>query len=320
MPGARNVRVPARFVMLAAVFLAPAIADAWRAVFEWLERRLVLRAAAIAVEAILVVAIVAEGLPGLARYERVTDADLAIPPREIKSGAVLFLPLSAPAGEVRRMWHARNSGVPVVNGYSGHPSFLWETIRHLQSAELTDDLRRIFYSRLLAAGVDTVIVEGPESPLVSDRYLQPLGERVFRIANVSITPLPRTIALGSGAGLLIPEIGWSYPERSDTESWVWTVDRRAEMSVPMDGSAVRTLELRVRALRNESPLELVWNGRSLGTRTVSSSTSVVRFDLPAEATGAGWMRFAIEGPPPVPVPDSEDPRRLSVCVYEIGLR
>jgi hypothetical protein len=320
VPGARNVRVPARFVILAAVFLAPAIADGWRAVFEWLERRLVLRPAAIIVGALLVVATVAEGLAGLARYERVTDAELAIPPREIKSGAVLFLPLLTPAGEIRRMWHARHSGVAVVNGYSGHPSYLWEAIRHLQRAELTDDLRRFFYSRLLAAGVDTVIVEDPGSPLVSDRYLQPIGERVFRIVNASITPLPRTIALGSGGGLLIPETGWSYPERSDLESWVWTVDRRAEMSVPMDGSAVHALELRVRALRNESPIELVWNGRSLGTRTVSSSTSVVRFDLPAEATRAGWTRFALEGPKPVRVRDSEDPRRLSVCVYEIALR
>lgn len=320
VPGAENVRVPARFVILAAIFLAPAIAEAWRAVFAWLERRLVLRPAAIVVGALLVVAVAAEGLAGFARHERVTYLATAIPPRELKSGAALFLPLSAPGGEIRRMWHARNSGVPVVNGYSGHQSYLWETVRQLEGAQLPDDVHRLFYTRLLAAGVDTVIVEGPGSSLASDRYLQPLGQSTFRIINAPIAPLPRTMPLGSGAGLLIPEIGWSYPEQSDTESWVWMHNRRAEMSVPMDGSPVRALELRVRALRNESPLELFWNGRSLGTRTVSSNPSVVRFDLPAEATGAGWMRFAIEGPEPVPVPASEDPRRLSVCVYEIALR
>lgn len=320
MPGVRNVRVPARFVILAAIFLAPAIADAWQRLFEALQRRAVRRSAAAMLSAVLVVAVVAEGVAGPAIYEPVTFVGTPVPSPQIKSGAVLFLPLYGPAGEIRRMWNARASGVPTVNGYSGHPSYLWEAMRYLHPAPLTDDIRRLFYSRLLAAGVDTVIVEEDGSPVVDGRHLQRLDDRAFRITPASTGSLPRTIALGRGAGLLVPEIGWSYPEQSETESWVWTLDRHAEMSVPMDGGAVRSLELRVRALRDGSPLKLSWNGQALGTRVVSTSSRVVRFELPAEATRAGWTRFALAGPEPIGVSNSEDPRRLSVCVYEIALR
>jgi hypothetical protein len=320
VPGVRNVRVPVRFVIVAAIFLAPAIADAWRRVFDWLQRRVAFRPAATLAGTMVVAAVAAEDVAGLAIYEPVTFVGTQVPAPQIKSGAVLFLPLYGPSGEVRRMWNARAAGVPTVNGYSGHPSYLWEAMRHLHPAPLTEDIRRVFYWRLLASGVDTLIVEADGSPLVDGRHLQRLDDRAFRITAASTTPAPRTIALGSGAGLLIPEIGWSYPERSETESWVWTLDRHAEFSVPMNGQPVQALELRVRTLHNHAPLELSWNGRSLGTRMVSASSSIVRFDLPAEATQAGWTRFALDGPAPIAVPNSEDPRRLSVCVYEIALR
>lgn len=320
MPGVRNVRVPARFVIIAAIFLAPAIADAWRRVFDWLTPHVVLRRAAMLAGTALVVAVVAEGVAGAALYEPVTFVRTPVPAPEIASRGVVFLPLSNPAGELRRMWMARASGVPVVNGYSGHSSFMWDAIRHLHNEASSAVVRSALYSRLFHAGVDTLIVEDPGSPLVDMQFVRPLGDGAFRIVNTSTTVLPRTLAMGKAVGLLIPEIGWSYPEQSNIESWVWTINRHAEFSVPMDGRPVPALELRVRALDDHAPLELSWNGRSLGTRTVSSSSSVVRFDLPAEATHAGWTRFALDGPEPVGVPNSEDPRRLSVCVYEIALR
>jgi hypothetical protein len=320
MPGVRNVRVPARFVILAAIFLAPVIADAWQRLFDVIQRHLVLRPVVMALATVLVLGTVAEGVASFATYEPVTFVGAQVPSPQIKSRGVLFLPLESPAGEIRRMWNARASGVPTVNGYSGHPSYLWEAIRHLNAAPPTDEVQQLFYSRLLAAGVDTVIVEADGSPLVDGHRLQRLDDRAFRITRESTGTAPRTVALGRGAGLLVPEIGWSYPEQSETESWVWTLDRHAEFSMPMDGSGARALELRVRALRDRSPLELWWNGQLLGSRTVSTSPSVMRFDLPAEATRSGWTQFVIEGPEPIGVSNSTDPRRLSVCVYEIALR
>jgi hypothetical protein len=61
----------------------------------------------------------------LAIYEPVTLARPGPDTTEPAMRGVLFLPLGDPATEIRRMWWARARRVPVVNGYSGHPSFLW---------------------------------------------------------------------------------------------------------------------------------------------------------------------------------------------------
>jgi hypothetical protein len=233
--------------------------------------------------------------------------------------AVLFMPLGEPGEETRRMWLARDRGVPVVNGYSGHPSFLWEAIHRLESSEVADDVRRALYSRLQAAGVDTIIVEPSGSPLVAEGLLERVSNGVFKIAAASVPGL-RTMALGRGVGLLLPEVGWSYPEHDDNDSWVWSLDRHALIAVPMDGSTVKTMAMRVRALHDSARLELWWNGRYLGTNRAGTTAGVVTFDLPAEATRPGWNRFDVVGPAPQRPRDSEDPRRLSVCVYDIALR
>jgi hypothetical protein len=58
----------------------------------------------------------------------------------------------------------------------------------------------------------------------------------------------------------------------------------------------------------------------LGAETLGTQTSVVTFNLPPEATRVGWTRFEIVGPAPQRSHGSEDPRRLSVCVYDVVLR
>jgi hypothetical protein len=293
VPGARNVRVPARLVLLAAIFLAPVIAEGWQRIFN--------RGHVVGV--VLLALVVAEGLPGLARYEPAAlaeDDSLRVPH---DARGLLFLPLGDPREEIRRMWLARRLGVPVVNGYSGHPSWLWEAIRHLQSGGMIDDARHALHSRLLAAGVDTIVSTGG-------------------ITRIPPTPVPsaKALPLGRDVGLLVPELGWSYPERDSGDSWVWTLDRRAGLSVPMDGSGVRTIAFRVRALDNNERLELWWNGQMLGAQPIGTATKVITFELPDAATRAGWTSFEIVGPPPERPRGSDDPRRLSVCVYDIALR
>jgi hypothetical protein len=161
------------------------------------------------------------------------------------------------------------------------------------------------YWRLLDAGVDTIVLE-------------PSG--AIRLSDTGPPPVPPTIALGRGAGLLLPETGWSYPERDDRESWVWTLDRRAVFSMPFDGTPRRALTMRVRTLHHDTRIELWWNGRFLSAQPVGSSPRVVMFEVPPEAARAGWTDFELRGPAPVRPRDSDDPRRLGVCVYEIGVR
>jgi hypothetical protein len=163
----------------------------------------------------------------------------------------------------------------------------------------------MFYWRLLDAGVDTIVHE-------------PSGS--IRLSDSGPPPVPPTIALGRGAGLLLPEIGWSYPEQDGPESWVWTLDRRAVLRIPFDGTPRSKLTLRVRVLNRDTEVELWWNGRSLGAHTAGSSPRVVMFDLPPEATRAGWTEFELRGPAPVHPRGSADPRRLGVCVYEIAVQ
>ena len=179
-------------------------------------------------------------------------------------------------------------------------------------------MRRAFYSRLEASGVDTIIVEPSGSPLVHEPLLQRISDRAYRISPAP--PLSvRTIALGRGAGLLVPELGWSYPEQDGKESWMWTLDRHAGFSLPMDGSPARRIALRVRALRDGGQVTLRWNRQDLGAQPIGTGTTVITFPLPEDATRTGWARFELEAPRAERPKGSEDPRRLSVCVYELSL-
>jgi len=321
VPGARNVRVPARFVILAAIFLAPAIAEGWHRVFDRLVAKFSSRTGT-ALGVGLLVLVVVEGLPGLTPYGTVTFTTIQTLPATVQGRGLLFLPLGNPGEEIRRMWLARRHGVPVVNGYSGHPSYLWEAIWHLQAGAITHDVRHMLYSRLLDSGVDTIVLEEPDSPLVDRQALEPISDRAFRIpAHLNARDV-RTIPLGRGAGLLIPELGWSYPEQGHRESWVWSLDRRAVIAVPMDGGPAQQMSLRVRSLSpgGTATLGLWWNGRLLGSEPLRGEPGVVTFTLPEAATRAGWTRFELDGPVPIRPSASTDPRRLSVCLFEVVVR
>jgi hypothetical protein len=323
VPGGRHVRVPARFFALAAIFIAPIVAAGWQRVYEWIARGVSRPTLAATLTIGLLAITAAEALPGFVSYEASPDLREEALRSELASGAIAFLPLSSPDLETRRMWLARRSGLPVVNGYSGHFSPLWEAVNHFQAGETDEPSRRALYTRLLDAGVDTLIVDAPSDPLVDPELLRPVGDRVFRIPPDIRYPALSQIALGRGAGLLLPESGWSYPERSETDSWVWSLDRRATMAVPMDGTPHREIALRVRSLdRSDSvELQLWWNRRLLGTRPLTREPATVTFPLPEAATKTGWTRFEIVGPEPRRVRgSSEDRRRLGVCVFEVMLR
>jgi hypothetical protein len=322
VPGGRHVRAPARFFALVAIFIAPIVAAGWQRVYDWIARGASRPTLAATLTIVLLAITAAEALPGFVSYDVSPDLREEALPSELASGAIAFLPLSSPGLETRRMWRARRSGLPVVNGYSGHFSPLWEAINHLQAGETDEPIRRALYTRLLDAGVDTLIVDAPSGPLVDPELLRPVGDRVFRIPPDIRYPALSQIALGRGAGLLLPESGWSYPERSETESWVWSLDRRATMAVPMEGTRHREIALRVRSLDRSDPVELQlwWNRRLLGTRPLTREPAVVTFPLPEAATRTGWTRFEIVGPEPRRVRGSEDRRRLGVCVFEVMLR
>jgi hypothetical protein len=322
VPGGRHVRVPARFFALAAIFLAPIVAAGWEYVYRWIARNTSRPTRAATATVVLLLIAAAEALPGMVSYEAAPDLREEALPADLASGALVFLPLSSPSVETRRMWLARRSGLPAVNGYSGHVSPLWDAISHLQAGDTDERSRRALYTRLLDAGIDTVIVDTPRSPLVDPELLRTVGANIFRIPPDLSVPAFSRIALGRGAGLLVPESGWSYPEQDETASWVWSIDRYATIAVPMDGTPHREIALRVRSLDPSAPaeLELWWNRRLLGRRPLTHEPGIVAFPLPEVATRTGWARFEVIGPDPRPVPASADRRRLGVCLLDVMMR
>ncbi len=326
-PGGRSVRAPARFVIVAGFFFAPVIAAGWARAIDGIRRRVSGRFAPALVSAALVVLVVAEGLPGLAYYEPASNLDARAIREELASGGVVFLPMNHPDGprrDIERMWAARRSGLPLVNGYSCHSSRMFDTLVHLERVSTDAETRRALYSQLIDADVDTILVDAPGtvSPLIDQGLLQPVAEGVYRIPAGVRSPSVQTAQLGSGIGLLMTEAGWSYPEGDGNASWTWSLTRRATLRVPMDGTPRREIVLRARAVHPEDAqmLELWWNGRSLGAQLLAGEAKPLTYALPAAATRPGWVRFEIRGPEPVGVRGSPDPRRLSVCVYEITVQ
>ncbi len=322
VPGGRHVRVPARFFALALIFLGPIVAAGWESIHGRIMRATSRGTLAATLTIVLVAIAAAEAVPGFVSHAVAPDLRQEALPAELASGAIVFLPLSSPEVETRRMWLARRSGLPVVNGYSGHFSPLWEAISHLQAGETDEPTRRAFYTRLLDAGVDTIILDAPSGPLIEPQLLRGVGNHVFRIPSDTRYPTLSQIAMGRGAGLLLPESGWSYPEQGETDSWVWSLDRYATMAVPMDGTPHREIALRVRSLDRSDPaeLQLWWNRRLLGTQPLTREPGIVVFTLPEAATRTGWTGFELIGPDPRPVRGSADRRWLSVCLFEVMLR
>ena len=317
VPGGAAVRVPARFVILAGVFLAPALAAGWQVVIDQLRRKLAGKAAPQVVALMLVLAVTAEAIPGAAVYEPAVNLDALVISPPLVSDGVLFLPaLTDRRTQIRRMWAARRMGVATVNGYSGHESVLLRSIGHLEQATMDLHSRRLVYARLLHAGVDTIVAHGSASALIGDELRQ-LDSRVYRVPRAVDVPSMTSATPGAGVGLIVADHGWSYPEHDAHDSWVWSHSRRATLLLPLEGVGRRRLSFRVRALRADSVISASWNGMNLGQRRIGTTAAWVSFSLPETPMPAGWADVELRGPEPVPVPDSPDPRRLSVCLYEV---
>jgi hypothetical protein len=319
VPAGDNIRVPARFVVVAGLFLAPVLAAGWQAVHARVHARLPPGWATPGL-LVLLASVATEALARPAWFEAAPDLQTEALPRGVESGGVLFLPLAeavGPVREVRRMWMARTSQVALVNGYSGNVSPLYARLRSLQRAGTDEGTLRALYSWLRHVGVDTIVIEEPSSPLFDPSLLEPMAENVYRIP--SVAPPAFETAPMDGVGLIAAQEGWSYPERNASDSWVWSTSRRAALVIPMDGRPRHTLSLRANSLVL-APLEVWWNGTRLGVQPVGLTPGWLDFPLPPAAAAAGWSAFELVGPAPTPVPESPDPRRLGLCLFEIRLR
>jgi hypothetical protein len=318
VPGGGQVRVPVRLVLLAAVFLAPAVAAGWTSVYAAVARRLPALAAQL-VAFLLAGAVVAEGLASVAWFERAWAEPVGRLPVAAGSHGVLMVPLGEAAGtrrEIARMWSARRAGVPIVNGYSGNDSPLYRRLRDLQAAAPDPAVQRALYALLHRFGVTTIVADRPVPSMIDESTLLQVAPGVFRIPDAVARVRVDRFEMGRGAALILTDSGWSYPEHNDHESWVWSVQRRATLRVPLGG--VPRLLARSQSSEGDE-LELWWNGRRLGVQPLEETPKLHSFRLLEASSVADWIDVEVRGPVPVRLPGNPDPRALGVCVFEIRL-
>ena len=322
VPGGGQVRVPVRFVLLAAVFLAPAIAAGWTSIHALVARRLASKAAEW-VAFFLAAMVVAEGLPGRATYEQAWAVPIGELPASAGRDAVLIVPLAERAGprrEIARMWSARRAGVPLVNGYSGGESTLYRRLREVEASPPNRATQHAAYALLHRYGVTTIIADRRVPSMIDESTLVEVASGVFRIPDTAARLRVDRFGMGRGEGLILTESGWSYPERNERESWVWSVHPRATLQVPLGGVPRRRISLLARSQSAAGdPVELWWNGQRLGVQTFDETPRPHSFSLPEEAAGAAWIDLELRGPRPTRLPDSRDPRALGICLFEIRL-
>jgi len=319
--GGGQVRVPVRFVLLAAIFLAPAIAAGWTSVHAAVARRFPATAGQL-VAFLLAGLVVAEGLAGVAWFERAWAQSMGRLPVAAGSNAVLMVPLAEAAGprrEIARMWSARLAGVPIVNGYSGNESPLYRRLRDRQAAAPDPAVQRALYALLLRFGVTTIVADSPVPSILDESTLVQVAPGVFRIPDAVARVGVDRFEMGRGAGLILTDWGWSYPERNERESWVWSVQPRATLLVPLGGVPRRQISLLARSQSEGDELQLWWNGRLLGAQKIGETPMLHSFSLPVEASSAPWIDVEVRGPLPVRLPGNPDPRALGVCLFEIRL-
>ena len=322
VPGGGQVRVPVRFVLLAAIFLAPAIAAGWTSLHAAVTRRLSAMKAQL-VAFVLAGAVVAEGLAGVAWFERAREQSVRRLPVAAGSDAVLIVPLAEAAGtrrEIARMWSARLASVPIVNGYSGNESPLYRRLRDLQAAAPDPSVQRALYALLHRYSVTTIVADRRVPSMIDESALVQVAPGVFRIPDAVARVRVDRFEMGRGAGLILTDSGWSYPERNERESWVWSVQPRATLQVPLGGVPRRQISLLARSQSaGRDELELWWNGHRLGVQAIGETPTLHSFSLPESASAADWIDVEVRGPLPVRLPGNPDPRALAVCVFEIRL-
>lgn len=321
VPGGGQVRVPVRFVLLAAVFLAPAIAAGWTSIHAFVARRLPSKAAEWVVF-LLAAMVVAEGLAGRAMYEPAWAVPIGELPVSAGRDAVLIVPLAERAGprrEIARMWSARRAGVPLVNGYSGGESTLYRRLRDVQASPPSRATQHAAYALLNRYGVTIIIADQRVPSIIDESTLLEIAPGVFRIPDTTARLRVDRFEMGRGEGLILTESGWSYPERNERESWVWSVHARATLQVPLGGVPRRQISLLARSQSaTGDPVGLWWNGQRLGVQIIGETPRWHSFSLPETAAdGADWIDLELRGPRPIRLPGSRDPRALGICVFEI---
>jgi hypothetical protein len=143
VPGFNGVRVPARYAMIAGLFLAVLAGFAAARIFESARWRLVLVAVAVLV--------LIEGFAAPIEINRNWGGGQAVPPdhvvaaanappvyrriRELSSGsAITEFPFGDPAWEIRYTYYAASHWKPITNGYSGNfPRQYKERVARLQA-------------------------------------------------------------------------------------------------------------------------------------------------------------------------------------------
>jgi hypothetical protein len=318
MPGGAQVRVPVRFVLPAAIFLAPVVAAGWTLIGTAIARQRAGRWAPVVTLALAAI-MTAEGLANRAWYEDARPLSPAGVPERAGTAAFVMVPLLDPRGEIARMWAARLAGVPIVNGYSGHPSPLYRVLGSLQASTLDAESQRALYALLRHDGVSTIVVTEPVPGWIDPARLLATAPGVYRIPKEADAFSLDRIVMSRGAGLVVTAAGWSYPERNDRESWVWSTSRRALLRIPLGGVRRTAIALRARSQSDGGDeLEVWWGGRRLGVQPLSTSPAFLEFRLP-ESTGRSWIDLELRGPRPIHMPGNPDPRALSICLFEIRL-
>ncbi|HUE84887.1 MAG TPA: hypothetical protein VMO26_02310 [Vicinamibacterales bacterium] len=322
MPGGAQVRVPARFVLLAAIFLAPVLAAGWTRIQAAIAARRPGVTAPILTLA-LAGAVTAEALPDRAWYEDAPPLSPRSVPAEARTGPILMVPLvgvHGPHGEVARMWSARLAGVPLVNGYSGHQSTLYRQLSNLQETLPDADAQHALYALLRHHGVRTIVATRPAPAWIDPSRLREAAPGVFQIPDDVGALQVNRIEMGRGAGLLVTESGWSYPEKNDRESWVWSTGARATLRVPLGGVRRHTIAFRARSQADGADeLELWWRGRRLGVQPLDTAPAFHAFRLPEAANELDWIGLELRGPHPIRIAGNPDVRQLSLCLFEIRL-
>ena len=322
VPGGGQVRVPVRLVLLAAIFLAPAIAAGWTSVHAAVARRLPATAAQL-VAFLLAGAVVAEGLAGVAWFERAWAQSVGRLPVAAGSDAVLMVPLAEAAGtrrEIARMWSARLAGVPIVNGYSGNDSPLYRRLRDLQAAAPDPAVQRALYALLHRFGVTTIVADRPVPSMIDESTLLQVAPGVFRIPDAVARVRVDRFEMGRGAALILTDSGWSYRSTTSTNRGSGRSSAaqrcRCRSAVCHAGRSACSRDL---SRREGDELELWWNGRRLGVQPLEETPKLHSFRLPEASSAADWIDVEVRGPVPVRLPGNPDPRALGVCVFEIRL-
>ncbi len=328
LPGGRSIRAPARFVLLAALFLSPLLLAGWQRIWSYCRKLARGESRTRIAAAVLTAAALAEGVPGPIFFEESDPQRHEMEAQRLRSAQAAIIlplpPLSRFWAEIDRMWTARRAQVPIFNGYSGRAPSLYLAMLDAQHRGLSSLDRLTFLSLLSDLGFDAIVMDAPTHPLIDENFLKPRVDGGYTIPD--LPPPPRRIIRPQpGRTSMYFYKGWSAAETDGRHSWIWSIAPNPKLRVPIASSGASRLALRVRSLPGSraGSFEVLLDGRSLGSRPLLEAPSEAVFELPAGAFEVGWHVLELRGPVPrMPAPASNPPdrRRLGICLFEIQFR